>query len=68
MYHMAQASQSKTSSVQGMDHAIEYRIIRHDLVRLLILNLLYLALVLGVYYTDKTSHYLQKFADRFIHF
>ncbi len=47
-------------------HAAEYRIITNDLVRLVILNGVMLAAVVFLYYTNKSSGYLERFFERFI--
>ncbi len=57
--------QSQSESAAGTPsisnaHALEYRIIRNDLIRVVVLNVLFLAVVLAVYYTDQQSHYLQR--------
>ena len=41
-------------------HAAEYRIISKDLIRLVLLNGVMLAAVLAVYFTNKTSGYLER--------
>ena len=51
----------------SQSHAAEYRIIRHDLVRLIILNVIVLGAVLTVYYTNQGSHYLENWAAKFLH-
>lgn len=38
----------------------EYKIVKQDLLRVVILNSVILALVLVVYYTDKQSGYLER--------
>jgi hypothetical protein len=47
--------------------AAEYRIIKHDLIRVVILNVIVLAAVLAVYYTNQQSHYLDELAAKFLH-
>ena len=49
-------------------HAAEYRIIRHDLVRVLVLNALYLIGILALFYTNAQSHYLERWFSRLLHF
>ena len=46
----------------------EYRIIKHDLLRVVILNALFLAAVLALYYTNLHSQYLEKFFGKILHF
>ncbi len=38
----------------------EYRIIRNDLIRVVVLNVLFLGIVLAVYATNLQSHYLER--------
>jgi hypothetical protein len=59
----AEKSASSTTS-----HTAEYHIIRHDLIRVLILNGIYLAAVLGIYFTDQKTHYLQPLFAKILHF
>jgi len=47
--------------------AAEYRVIKHDLIRVIILNVIVLAAVLTVYYTNQQSHYLENLASKFLH-
>ena len=55
-------SQVKNSeAAQSSSEAAEYKIIGHDLARVLILNALYLAGLLIIYYTNQDSHYLERF-------
>lgn len=49
-------------------HAEEYSIIKHDLIRLLILNLVYLGLVLVLYYSNQKSHYLENWFGKLFNF
>lgn len=49
-------------------HAEEYRIIKHDLLRVVILNALFLAAVLVIYYTNLHSQYLERFFAKILHF
>lgn len=45
-------------------HAAEYRVIRGDMIRLVVLNGLVLAAVLVVYYTNRSSGYLERLFER----
>ena len=47
------------TSVSAGIHADEYQIIKHDLIKVLILNLFYLSAVLALYFTNLKSHYLE---------
>jgi|GEM_PF-1304771 len=46
----------------------EYRIIRHDLLRVFIVNVIFLAAVLTLYYTNLHSGYLEKAFGKILHF
>lgn len=48
--------------------AAEYRIIKHDLLRVIALNVIYLAAVLVVYYTNLKSGYLDRVLGHWLHF
>ena len=50
------------------DLAAEYRIIKFDLIRVLIINLIFLAAVLALYYTNLHSGYLERWFDKLLHF
>ncbi len=54
------------SAVPG-HFAEEYAFIKQDLVRLLMLNVLYLGLLLALYYYDLSHNVLHKYLDKFIH-
>jgi len=49
-------------------HAEEYAIIKHDLVRVVLLNILYLAGVLALYYSNSQTHYLENWFSKILHF
>ena len=49
-------------------HAQEYKVIKHDLIKVVILNALFLAGVLTLYYTNLNSHYLEKWFSNILHF
>lgn len=44
----------------SLPHAREYKVIKTDLLRLLILNVLYLGGILLLYFTNQQSHYLDR--------
>lgn len=46
----------------------EYELIKKDLYKVLILNALYLAAILVLYFTDQKSHYLQNWFAKILHF
>lgn len=51
-----------------LSHAAEYTIIRHDLIRVVVLNVIYLAGVLVLYFTDQKTQYLERFFEKILHF
>jgi hypothetical protein len=55
---MAKNHQKESDSSAGI-HADEYRIIKHDLIKVLILNLIYLSAVLALYFSNLKSNYLE---------
>ncbi len=62
--HSFQAQQSHAMPSPVSSHAAEYRGIRNDLIRVVVLNVIFLAAVLAVYYTDRNSHYLEQIYNR----
>lgn len=50
------------------EHAAEYNVIKWDLIRLAIFNVVVLGAVLAVYYTNLQSHYLERWFSQFIKF
>lgn len=50
------------------DHAAEYKIIKGDLLKVLVVNVIFLAGVLTLYFTNLNSHYLETLFDKFIKF
>lgn len=46
----------------------EYLIIIHDLARVIILNLIYLAAVLAIYFSNQKTHYLEVWFAKILHF
>lgn len=46
----------------------EYKIIKMDLIRLGILNVLYLSALLALYFTNRESHVLDKFMASLLKF
>jgi hypothetical protein len=60
-----QPMQVSTPSNSGANqHAEEYRIIRTDLIRVLIVNAIFLAAVLAVYFTNQQSNYLEQIYNK----
>ena len=52
----------------GTDHAAEYKIIKHDLIKVVMLNVIYLAGILLIYFTNSKTHYLENWFGRILHF
>jgi hypothetical protein len=46
----------------------EYRIIKHDLIRVVVINVVFLVAVLAVYYTNLQSHYLERWFQQVFKF
>ncbi len=63
----ASQNQNKNSGIEAA-HAEEYGIIRHDLIRVVILNSIYLIAVLALYFTNQKSQYLEHWFGRILHF
>jgi len=53
---------------QALSHDAEYAIIRKDLVRVLILNAIYLAAILALYFTNQKTQYLEHWFSKILHF
>jgi hypothetical protein len=49
-------------------HTGEYSIIKHDLLKVVLLNAVYLAGILAIYFTDQKTHYLEKWFSKIFHF
>jgi len=49
------------------DLATEYTIIKHDLIRVVVVNLVFLAAVLTLYYTNLHSGYLERWFEKLLH-
>jgi hypothetical protein len=58
---------AQTSQI-SQAHAIEYKIIKHDLIKVVGLNALYLAGVLALYYFNTQSHFLDKAFSKLFNF
>lgn len=61
------SSASQNTSLSS-EQVIEYKIIKKDLIRVAILNIVFLAIVLTVYYTNQDSQYLSKWFSNLVHF
>lgn len=49
-------------------HSEEYTIIYHDLMKVGLLNVVYLVLILTLYYTNLRSNFLENWFSRILHF
>jgi len=49
-------------------HTGEYAIIKRDLIRVIMLNVIYLAGVLALYFSDAKYHYLEAWFGKIFHF
>ena len=52
----------------GLSHEAEYHIIKIDLIKVLILNAVYLAGILALYFADQKSRFLDAWFARVLHF
>jgi hypothetical protein len=64
--HKFSNSQPSSSYLISSDHAAEYKVIKWDLVRLLIFNVVILAAVLALYYYNKDTQVLQELFSKYI--
>jgi len=62
-----QASYAEPAAGSG-ELAAEYKIIRSDLIRVIVVNVIFLAAVLTLYYTNLHSGYLERWFDKILHF
>lgn len=60
--------ENAASSTAVLSHGAEYRIIKHDLIKVLILNVIYLAAIITLYITNSKAHYLQQWFGGWLHF
>ena len=65
--HKNQQYQAYTNTGSS-SHEAEYRIIKMDLIKVIILNAVYLAVILGLYYGNQKSHFLENWFARILHF
>lgn len=61
-------SQVQTSEATILNHTPEYRIIKHDLIKVVALNAIYLAAILVVYYSNLKVGYLEHWFGKILHF
>lgn len=65
---MSKKHSSETYSSLSAAHAAEYKIIAHDLIKVVLLNALYLVAVIALFYAERSSHVLERWAQSIIHF
>lgn len=63
-----QGSSSSGATLAPLSQSAEYRIIQHDLIRVIALNVLYLAAVLVLYFTNQRTQYLDRLLEHWLHF
>jgi hypothetical protein len=59
---------ASASHNSGLSHAGEYRIIKFDLIKVVILNVVYLAVILGLYFANRQSGFLDNWFAKVLHF
>jgi len=62
------SSQYGSAQVAGISHQAEYRIIKFDLIKVAALNAVYLVVILALYYTNRSSGYLDKWFAKILYF
>jgi hypothetical protein len=68
--HTNSGNQGGSQSTQNvaLSHEAEYRIIKFDLIKVLILNVAYLAIILGLYFGNQKSQFLEHWFAKILHF
>lgn len=64
--HSHHANQS--SFYSALSHEEEYRVVQQDLVRVIILNSIYLAGILALFYFNKNEHFLEQWFSKLVKF
>ncbi len=62
-----QQEESSHTSHAAIVGAEEYQILKHDLLKVVAINVLFLVIILALYYTNMHQHYLEAWFDKFIH-
>lgn len=52
----------------ALSHEAEYRIIKSDLIKVVILNAIYLAVILLLYFENQKTRFLEYWFSRILHF
>lgn len=55
-------------SANSFSQDAEQSVIKHDMLKVVILNIVYLAGLLAVFYTNRNTHYLEKFFGKLFNF
>lgn len=61
-------SKNTPSAPLHLSHEAEYKIIKVDLLKVLALNVVYLVGILALYYSNKSSHFLDSWFSKLFHF
>jgi len=61
-------SKSQNSPQVALSHEAEYKIIKHDLIRIIALNAIYLIAILALYFTNQKTQYLDRILGHWFHF
>ena len=59
---------SSPASSAVLSHAGEYQIIKHDLIKVVVLNLVYLGILLALFFGNQHSHFLDNWFAKLLHF
>ncbi len=65
---MSKKHRHETSAVVPVSDQAEYRIIRGDLVKVLVLNVVYLAVILVLYYANNRNGAVDRWFGHILHF
>jgi hypothetical protein len=60
-------SYNQTGGAVAMSHAAEYQIIKHDLLKVVVLNAIYLAGVVALYYSNVKYGFLEQWFSKILH-
>ncbi|MBL8029702.1 MAG: hypothetical protein JNN11_00425 [Candidatus Doudnabacteria bacterium] len=65
---MSNKNTSQSFKAAGSEHVAEYGVIKHDLVKVVILNAVYLAAIVALYLSNKQSGFLEKWFAKVFNF
>jgi hypothetical protein len=63
-YNISPAS----AGTPALSHQAEYLVIKHDLIKVVILNVFYLALILVLFFGNQKTHFLDNWFAKVLHF